>query len=397
MGDRVVSIGLLALVSAGSLAALDALRLDGPYFRDTAGRVVLLRGVAVRREKLAAADYDRLRGWGFDVQQIRFEACKLGMAPGCEAEAGYLDTVESRVALGEARGIYSILCAEWTRTGEWEKLWDAPSGWQERYLAGWQKVWARFRGRAAVAGYDVLNEPVAGAGVRGFIHNFLFPLYRRVYAALHEADPAKTFFFQPPLRSDDGEEGLLRSDSIVWAPHFYPPAGQAAERYRWIFAMAERTGGAVLIGEYGAPDGAVERDRAEALLFDSSLASTIKPWYPEIGSDESRLAAFTRPYPQRIAGKPWNFHFDFAARRWSFEWTPEGKGATVVYLPTRQYPRGWRAELGGAGFRSDRQAATGVSGAGKTAAHVSFDFDAQLLSIEGLPASTPQRLVVTPQ
>jgi endoglycosylceramidase len=360
---------------------------------------------------MTGAGYDRIRGWGFNVQHLRLDTCKLGMAPSCTADPAYLDQLESWVAMAGQRGIYSILVASPGGTSRvWDQLWDPAAGGQDRYLAGWQRVWTHFRGQAAVVGYDVLDEPQPGTAAKGFIHNHLFPFYRRLYAALQAIDPAKAFFFQPPVRSDDGEEGLLRSSTIVWAPHFYPREGNAAAQFRWIFAMAERTGGSVLVGGYGLPETAT-RDRADALLFDSSLIGTIKPEYTRTGGrallrpdggESPRLDAFSRPYPQRVAGSPWNFHFDFPTRRWTFEWTPDGHGTTVVYLPARHYPHGFRLTLPeGTILESDRTSAQGLRARSQTPpnqvpAGFRYDVGAQLLSLAGLPAGAALRLVVTP-
>jgi hypothetical protein len=99
------AVAPLAAVGGGSL---DRLHVDGRFVRDSSNRVVILRGVTTTTKNndgkpmtMTAADYDRIRAWGFNAQQIRLEACKLGLLPPCQADPAYIDLLESWVALAE--------------------------------------------------------------------------------------------------------------------------------------------------------------------------------------------------------------------------------------------------------------------------------------------------------
>src|SRR6185369_200036 len=93
---------------------LDSLHVDSRFVRDSSNRAVILRGVTTitrnndgKPMTMTATDYDRIKAWGFNAQQIRLEACRLGLLPPCKPDPTYLDKVESWVALAEQRGIYT--------------------------------------------------------------------------------------------------------------------------------------------------------------------------------------------------------------------------------------------------------------------------------------------------
>ena len=395
---------LIAVFSCTLLAAggkLDRLHLDARGFRDSDGRAVILRGVVTitmnndgKPMVMTPADYDRIRAWGSNVQQIRLEACRLGLVPPCKADPTYLDKLDAWVAMGEEKGLYTIFKAttydvpglDFTKQflpGAWDKLWDDKSGWQDQFIGGWKRVWERFKGRPTVLGYDMLNECSPGSNTPGFIHNYLFPFYRKAYAALRQVDREQFFVFQPALRSDDGVEPL-GGENVLFAPHFYAQMRNPDAYYANLLKDGEKIGAPVLIGEYGLPNtplkigsftvpaGTPERDKRDAELFDQSSMSIIKTWYTSNGnwsmlnadgSEHARLQYFSRPYPQRIPGTPKGFSFDFETRQWRFECDPDSaiKAPAVIFVPLkRHYPGGFRVVVDSVELESSRESASGL-------------------------------------
>jgi len=365
---------------------LDSLHLDGLRICDSFNRMMVLRGVVTitgnndgRPMVMTPADYERIRAWGFNVQQIRLEAHRLGLLPPCKAEPDYLDKLESWVNMAEAQGIYTIFKAttydvpglgfkDQFKPGAWDKLWNVNTGWQDQFIAGWRPVWERFKNRPSVIGYDFLNECSPGSDTRGFYHNYLVPFYRRGCAALRQIDRQHFFIFQPSLRSDDKLEPL-GSDNVVFAPHFYAKMRDPETFYRDLLATGERIKAPVIIGEYGLPNipfplgknpipaSTPERDEADATLFDATAMNTIKTWYTNIGnwsllqpdgSEIPRFRFFSRPYPQRTAGVPGAFSFNFRSHEWNFRWETDTtiNVPTVIFVPLkRHYPNGFRLTI----------------------------------------------------
>lgn len=60
------------------------------------------------------------------------------------------------------------------------------------------------------------------------------------------------------------------------------------------------------------------------------------------GSENPRMQIFVRPYPQRIAGTPNAFCFDFATRELTAQWTPDASisAPTLIYVPAKRHYAG---------------------------------------------------------
>jgi hypothetical protein len=395
---------LIAVLSCTLLAAggkLDRLHLDARHLRDTDNRVVILRGVVTitmnndgKPMAMTPADYERIQAWGSNVQQIRLEACRLGLLPPCRPDPAYLDKLESWVAMGEEKGLYTIFKAttydipglDFSKQflpGAWDKMWDTTTGWQDQFIAGWKRVWERFKGRPTVIGYDILNECSPGSNTPGFIHNYLFPFYRKAYAALRQVDCEQFLLFQPALRSDDSLEPL-GGENILFAPHFYTQMRNPDAYYGNLLKDDEKVEAPMLIGEYGLPSTSLKigsftvpaatpaRDIADAALFDHTSMSIIKTWYTSVGnwallnadgSEIPRFQYFSRPFPQRIAGVPKGFFFAFDTRQWHFECKPDPaiKAPTVIFVPLkRHYPNGFRAVVDSVELETSHESPRGL-------------------------------------
>jgi endoglucanase len=110
-------------------------------------------------------------------------------------------------------------------------LWRHPH-FQERFLALWKEIARRFRGNAAIAGYNLLNEPVTGwpDGPYPFPYrtdwDALNGLYARAIRAVREADPDHIIFLEGDLYSTRFARLDPPPDSnLVYSSHNYNEAG----------------------------------------------------------------------------------------------------------------------------------------------------------------------------
>jgi endoglucanase len=157
-------------------------------------------------------------------------------------------------------------------------LWRHPH-FQERVVALWKEFARRYRGNPAVAGYNLLNEPVTGApdGRYPFAYrtdwDVLNDLYRRTIRAVREADADHIIF----LEGDCFSTLFSRLDppadaNLVYSSHNYTEAGFGPGAYpgtmfgrRWdrrrqeaVFNAHEGTqfcrqyGRPLWVGEFGA-------------------------------------------------------------------------------------------------------------------------------------------------
>ena len=103
---------------------------------------------------------------------------------------------------------------------------------QDRFVALWEEFARRYSGNPAVAGYNVMNEPVTGAprGRFGAPYVSDWPVindvYRRVVSAIRDIDPQHIIFLEGDLFSSRFE-GLDEpfAPNLVYSSHNYNGAG----------------------------------------------------------------------------------------------------------------------------------------------------------------------------
>ena len=186
-------------------------------------------------------------------------------------------------------GLYVILdmhAAQGWQNTDWHSdnghrlnlLWQHPH-FQDRFIALWEELARRYHNNATIAGYDVLNEPVANAPFGRFLDPYtagypaLNALYRRVVTAIRAIDPAHIIFLEGDFFANlfKGLEAPF-ADNLVYSSHNYsqagfgpgPYPGQIGEAYwdkakirQWLTAhegyqFAQQHAVPLWIGEFGA-------------------------------------------------------------------------------------------------------------------------------------------------
>ncbi|BAS27961.1 cellulase family glycosylhydrolase [Limnochorda pilosa] len=253
------------------------LRAEGKKVVDTDGREVRLRGVAVggwlnmenfitgypgcesrlRSALLEELGEERYRTWMtsfveafFSEEDIRFLR-GLGATvvrvpfnyrlfedddrPGVYKDEGFVH-LDRIVRTAETHGMYVILdlhaAPGWQNEG-WHA--DNPTGvslfWQHRdFQARARDLWAHiadhYRDTAAVAGYDLLNEPNAPSV------SVLNRLYKELAGAIRRVDRRHILFLEGNdwSRRFDGLDEAL-DENVVWSSHNYTVVTHKARRY----------------------------------------------------------------------------------------------------------------------------------------------------------------------
>jgi endoglucanase len=139
--------------------------LDSRFGRDERERLMRV----FRDNWITPRDWDTIASYGLNVVRLPFIYSVIED----EAHPGHLRAdawryLDAAVAAAEQRGIYVILDLHGAAgTQGWEHhsgcagknlYWSTPA-FQQRTIWLWQQVAARYRSRAAVAGYSMLNEP----------------------------------------------------------------------------------------------------------------------------------------------------------------------------------------------------------------------------------------------
>lgn len=126
---------------------------------------------------------------------------------------------------------------------------DAAS--QDRTVALWRGLAARYRDEPAVLGYDLLNEPIAHFFDAERLNPRLAPLYRRLVAAIREVDPHHVILLGGAQWNTNFDAvGAPFAPNLAYTFHTYwtEPDGRAIERY---LAVREKFQVPLLLGESG--------------------------------------------------------------------------------------------------------------------------------------------------
>jgi endoglucanase len=178
---------------------------------------------------------------------LNYRHFEADTAPYRYLETGF-ERLERIVKDCARHGIYVILdlhSAQGWQNTDWHcdnssrhaYLWQHPH-FQERFVALWREIARRFRGEAAVAGYNLMNEPVTGAPAGRFTKNYrtewdaINRLYRRTVEAVREVDPDHIIFLEGDyfsVRFSKLDPPFARN--LVYSSHNYSPAGTLAGKY----------------------------------------------------------------------------------------------------------------------------------------------------------------------
>jgi len=145
-------------------------------------------------------------------------------------EAGFR-LLDSVIAICEGNGLYAILdlhALPGSQNMDWHsnnpthhaQFW-VHRHFQDRVVNLWEKLADRYKGRAAVAGYNIMNEPGDATGAR------IKPFYDRVVAAVRAIDPHHVIFLDGNRYGTEftAFEGAEVYPNTVYSAHDYKTPG----------------------------------------------------------------------------------------------------------------------------------------------------------------------------
>jgi endoglycosylceramidase len=228
----------------------------------------------------------------------------------------------------------------------------------------------------------------------------LTEMSRRATNAIHQVDPGHVAWYEPNVIFNDGAKtshgdtgpnaGMsfhiyCLAEGNTPGPSPVDPEQQAGCSnfedlpYQNADAQSARTGDALLLSEFGATDdlGQIERVIAGAdnhmvgwqywhycqcadpttSGVGSTQALVLDPHKPPAGDNvrTDKLKVLARPYPQAVAGTPRSYAFDSVKRTFALDYSTARAGGdgfasgadTQVFVPARQYPRGYDVRVEG--------------------------------------------------
>lgn len=211
------------------------------------------------------SDFDNIKNVGFNVIRLPFTYMNLTDPDGKFYEPGFARLADF-VKQCRRRELYVILDLHgaigsqsgYEHSGDVTRaeLFSTPE-YMDATVTLWKEVASRFVGNEAVAGYDLLNEPLSGYQ-KGGTGKTQWDFYDRLYGAIRSVDPTHMIFLEGiwgahalPSPEEYGWE------NVVYEFHNYQWSGEkmplvqknAAEKYVRSYADL---GVPVLIGEFNA-------------------------------------------------------------------------------------------------------------------------------------------------
>jgi aryl-phospho-beta-D-glucosidase BglC (GH1 family) len=174
-------------------------RLIGAVINELVGEAAARKfWTAYRDNYITAEDIRFIKRAGFNSVRVPFDYRLFvnGDSPARLEGPGY-ELLDRVVGWCRKEGLYVVLdmhAAPGGQTGDnIDDSWGYPFLFesvesQELTARLWQKLAARYRNEPAVIGYDLLNEPIPHFFDTNYFNPKLEPLYRRVVAAVREAD-----------------------------------------------------------------------------------------------------------------------------------------------------------------------------------------------------------------
>ncbi len=173
------------------------------------------------------------------------------MAPFVYKEEGFR-RLEETVKLCEKHGLYVIFdmhAVQGWQNSHWHSdnergasLFWTHKLFQDRLAGLWREIASRYTGRAAVAGYELMNEPASntpcGDHAFDFFENFrsdwpaMNSVYRRLVNDIREVDPKHIIFMEGDRYGHyfDGMDAPF-ADNLVYSSHNYTAPGFGPGKY----------------------------------------------------------------------------------------------------------------------------------------------------------------------
>lgn len=238
----VITVGWVLGMSAFAVAAPPAaLRVEGNHFIDGTGRTVILRGLnAADPDKLARDGqwheryFQEMARWGANVVRIPVHPAAWRNRGADE----YLELLDRGVDWAERNGLYVII--DWHSIGNLKDRKFQHEMYEtdlDETIRFWRTIARRYRARAAVAFYELFNEPtVSGPRFGSMTWTEWKAILERIIGAVREEDSDKIvlvagFDWAYDLRPV--AEDPLDVPNVAYVSHPYPQKRRPPWEEKW--------------------------------------------------------------------------------------------------------------------------------------------------------------------
>jgi endoglucanase len=185
-----------------------------------------------RKNYITQADIDRIAELGFNSVRPSLNA-RLFLSEGANPvyqQEGF-ELMDSLIAWCNKKGIYVILDLHAAPGGQTGRNIDDSANdqpglfmdkmYQDRTVDLWVKIATRYKDEPAVAGYDLLNEPLPSGAPTDY-RPLLEPLYKRITQAIREVDKKHMIILEGANWANDWSVFSTRfDDNSVYQFHYY--------------------------------------------------------------------------------------------------------------------------------------------------------------------------------
>lgn len=215
-----LSLELTACVTASAASPLKALKAND--FRNAARRGV--GASTLRNGARTMADLRAISEMGADHVRIFIEPLRRPDGDAYMLPAQQWSALFQTLADLERLGLYVVLTAGFGPDAR-DQLWRQPR-LQDGAVALWRDLAERLQGRAVVAGFDIVNEPVPPGLTYGLRLDRWLAFATRVVEAVRSADPQRVVVIESaPDATPESFSNLrpLPFDNLVYSLHSYHP------------------------------------------------------------------------------------------------------------------------------------------------------------------------------
>ncbi|MEI7997884.1 MAG: glycoside hydrolase family 5 protein [Candidatus Omnitrophota bacterium] len=182
--------------------------------------------IEFRRSFITEEDFKTVAKWGMNVIRLPFNYRLIESKPYKYSSKGvsYLDEAIRLAKKYNVRVILDLHAAPGAQNHDWHSdslgqanLWKSASN-QKRTYALWEYVSDRYKDESAVAGYDLLNEPVLED--MGLLNRF----YKELIKKIRRIDRKHILFVEGSHWAQNiSILDSFEDDNFVLSPHFYGP------------------------------------------------------------------------------------------------------------------------------------------------------------------------------
>jgi endoglucanase len=186
-----------------------------------------LRGVGfgqLDQGSRSSTDHDAVRSLGVNHVRVFIQPKPDELTESYNIPAAQLAALDATLAELERRGIYLVLVASFGQDARGPLFKNTRL--QASVLRVWQQLAQRLKGRAVVAGFDIVNEPVPPGFTYGQRQDRWLDFASRVIDAVRAVDPQRVLIVESaPDATGESFANMrpLSAGNLVYSVHSYAP------------------------------------------------------------------------------------------------------------------------------------------------------------------------------